>query len=261
LSHFERIKEALQYVDGHLGETIRFDTLAEHFHFSPYYFHRIFLAIVGKSVTAYVRDRRLARACMELASTDKRILDIGLDCGFGSAQSFSRAFRDSLGLSPTAYREQGCVPDPAPVEEMIRKFTNRLKGGIYVHPRIIRKDKLIIAGVSGDGNRTGEVWQEYMKLSREKPLPGKCSEHGYEVRRYENGACTVHVGVAVPEGAVDPAYAVWRLPASKYAAFDVYVLNGYDSENSAMDEWLATNAEGYRERLMGEAHYCVEFYD
>ena len=130
-----------------------------------------------------------------------------------------------------------------------------------MNPRIIRHDKLTIAGCSGDGNQTGAVWEAFMKLSQEKPLTNKCSENGYEVRKYENGACTVHVGVAVPEDAANPAYEICRLPASKYAAFDVYVANGYDSENSAMDEWLATNDQGYAQRLLGDANYCVEFYD
>jgi len=28
-----------------------------------------------------------------------------------------------------------------------------------------------------------------------------------------------------------------------------------------MTEWLETNQQGYRERRLGSAHYCVEYYD
>ena len=45
------------------------------------------------------------------------------------------------------------------------------------------------------------------------------------------------------------------------ASFEVYVANGYDSENNAMNEWLLTNAEGYSQRLLNGAYYCVEYYD
>ena len=48
---------------------------------------------------------------------------------------------------------------------------------------------------------------------------------------------------------------------SVYASFDVYVANGYESENNAMNEWLETNKQGYSERLLGNTHYCVEYYD
>lgn len=90
-----------------------------------------------------------------------------------------------------------------------------------------------------------------------------CHANGYEVRVYESDKCTVHVGYSVSsKDNIDSAYSVFELPASKYASFDVYVSNGYESENNAMDEWLKTNGEGYSERRINEnTHYCVEYYD
>jgi len=144
---------------------------------------------------------------------------------------------------------------------MIMKFTNRLKGGIFLNPKIIKKGKLIIAGVSGDGNKTGEVWEKFMALAAEKPVANKISDNGYEIRLYIGDTSTVHVGYAVPDNSVIEPYEIYELPASEYASFDVYVANGYDSENSAMDEWLASNGQGYVERQLGDTHYCVEYYD
>ena len=144
---------------------------------------------------------------------------------------------------------------------MIMAFTNRLKGGIYINPKIIKRDALTIAGVAGDGGRTGDVWAAFMQLNGEKPLKSKLSDNGYEIRLYDGGRCTVHVGFAVADFPADGAYDVFKLPASEYASFDVYVINGYESENNAMDEWLKTNEQGYTERLLGDSHYCVEYYD
>ena len=261
MTHFSPIKEALQYIDEHLGEALNFESLAARFHFSPYYFHRIFSAIVGKTIAAHIRDRRLLYACAQLMSTEHSVLDIGLDCGYDSAQSFSRAFKTAFGLPPAIYRKQGIAPVITTVDEMIMKFTNRLRGGIDVNPSIIRRDALLIAGVSGDGYDTGAVWQAFSALAKEKQLTNKLSENGYEVRVYDGEKCTVHVGCAVSDTRVDSAYTLVSLPLSQYASFDVYVANGYDSENSAMDEWLQTNELGYAERLLDEMHYCVEYYD
>ena len=130
-----------------------------------------------------------------------------------------------------------------------------------MNPKIIKHDALTIAGVSGDGGRAGEAWQAFEKLSGEKPLANKLSGNGYEIRMYEGDKCTVHVGLAVSGAPCDDAYELFTLPASEYAAFDVYVSRGYESENSAMDEWLRTNGQGYAERLLGDTHYCVEYYD
>jgi len=130
-----------------------------------------------------------------------------------------------------------------------------------MNPKIIKRDVLMIAGVSGNGNETGEVWAEFEKLTHVKPLTNKLSDNGYEIRLYDSDSCTVHVGFAVSSTPSDEAYTVFTLPASEYASFDVYVANGYDSENNAMDEWIKTNQQGYSERLLGDIHYCVEYYD
>ncbi len=119
-----------------------------------------------------------------------------------------------------------------------------------MNPKIIKRDKLTIAGVNGDGNRTWEVWNEFEKLSSEKPLMNKLSSNAYEIRLYEGDKSTVHVGYAVSDGQIDSCYTLYSLPASKYASFDVYVAKGYESENSAMDEWLKTNEDGYKEKLL-----------
>ncbi len=271
-SSFDNIKEALKYIDAHLDEDLTFESLAGLFHFSPYYFHRMFSVIAGRTITAHIRGRRLARACQKLAGTGRPILEIGLDSGFSSAQAFSRAFRERYGVTPSAYRKQGFSPVIETAEEMIMRFTNRLKGGILINPKIIKRGALTVLGVSGDGDKTGEVWYEFEKAMKENTPGNVLSENGYEIRVYDGEVCTVHVGYAVKDKGTYEAgvlsestggtLSLFKLPASTYASFDVYVANGYDSENNAMNEWLETNTEGYRERLMDNgAHYCVEYYD
>ena len=127
-------------------------------------------------------------------------------------------------------------------------------------PQLISHTELIIAGVSGDGRETAAVWEKFDKMIAEMPILGKTSDNGYEVRIYEGNSCIVHVGFAVSDEKVDPAYQILKIPASQYASFDVYPAKGYDSGNVAMDKWLAENSREYSERLLGEKHYCVEFY-
>ena len=261
ISNFDSIKEALKYIDNHLEEPISYESIAQCFHFSPYYFHRMFSVIVGKTIAAHIRDRRLERACISLVNTEETIINIGMDCGYNSAQSFARSFKNAYGLSPSEYRKQGLTPYVITVDEMIAKFTNRLRGGIILNPKIIKHNSLMIAGVSGDGSNTGEVWSKFIKLHNEHPLEKKLSDNGYEIRLYENESCIVHVGFAVSSMHNDDQYELFELPATQYASFDVYVANGYESENSAMADWIETNRDGYKQRLLGSANYCVEYYD
>lgn len=262
MRNFDKIGEALQYIDDHLDEPVCLETLADQFYLSHFYFHRIFSAIVGKPLASYIRDRRILYASRQLHETNKSILEIALNCGFQSAQSFSRAFLKSQGQSPSLYRKSGNAPVIITARELVMKFTNRLRGGIVLSPNLIKREAMLIAGTCGDGDKTWEVWNDFEKLSAEKPLGHVLSQNGYEIRTFDGTRQRVHVGYPVSAGEQDPAYQTFALPASEYASFDVYVANGYDSENSAMNQWLETNPEGYREKLLKEdCHYVVEYYD
>lgn len=48
--------------------------------------------------------RRLAKASDDLKSNEKRIIDIALDYGFSDHANFTRAFKDSYGITPDEYR-------------------------------------------------------------------------------------------------------------------------------------------------------------
>jgi len=125
LGNFDKIKEALVYIDEHLDESMSLESIAKHFHFSTFYFHRMFSLIVGNTLSVHVRDRRIMNACTQLINSSVSIISIGIDCGYSSAQAFSRSFKSVCGLSPSEYRKQGIPPNLVTVDEMIMKFTNR----------------------------------------------------------------------------------------------------------------------------------------
>jgi len=128
-------------------------------------------------------------------------------------------------------------------------------------PKIIKRGILMIAGVSGDGSKTEKVWNKFAALYDADPIENTVSDKSsYEIRFYDGDACAVHVGLAVKDELVDEAFSIITLPASEYASFDVYAVNGYDSENKAMEEWLKANQQKYKERLLEDMHYCVEYY-
>ena len=125
---FDIIEQALEYIDGNLNEQIGYERLANMFHFSPYYFHRMFSIIVGKTITAYIRDRRIEQACTMLSSTKKSTLDICLECGFDAYSSFSRVFKNKYGFSPKEYRKKGYSPVIISIDELIKTFKENMEG-------------------------------------------------------------------------------------------------------------------------------------
>jgi AraC-like DNA-binding protein len=76
---------------------------------SEAHFIRTFRATFGETPHRYLQRRRVERAMFLLRETERNITDICLDVGFTSLGTFSRTFRDIIGLNPTDYRARGEV--------------------------------------------------------------------------------------------------------------------------------------------------------
>jgi AraC family transcriptional regulator len=74
---------------------------------SEFHFHRRFRDQVGETLKQYTQRLRLERAAYLLTLQRCNILQIALDCGFGSHETFSRAFKRHFGSTPSAYRRAG----------------------------------------------------------------------------------------------------------------------------------------------------------
>lgn len=105
--YIQRINCVMDYIDGHLGEDLKLDTLAVVAGFSPYHFHRIFAAMVGETLFGFIGRLRLERSLGLLWGDPYRtVTDVALACGFGSPAAFSRAFSARYGKSPSQWRKE-----------------------------------------------------------------------------------------------------------------------------------------------------------
>jgi AraC family transcriptional regulator len=105
----------MDYLDHHIDEDIRLDTLADVAHLSRFHFERFYTAKVHETPMATVRRLRLKRAEHVLLSGAARsITELAMYCGYGSVAAFSRAFSRAFGQAPTklitAQREER-LPD------------------------------------------------------------------------------------------------------------------------------------------------------
>ena len=73
---------------------------------SAAHFIRTFRATFGETPHRYLQRRRVERAMFLLRESRRRVTDICLDVGFTSLGTFSRTFRDIVGVTPTYYRER-----------------------------------------------------------------------------------------------------------------------------------------------------------
>jgi AraC family transcriptional regulator len=96
-------------VKQNLDRDLTLGTLAQDFGASPFHFHRLFSDAVGETPKQHVERMRIERAAYRLAVTDDSIIEVALDVGFRSPETFSRAFRRRLGCPPSAWRRTSRV--------------------------------------------------------------------------------------------------------------------------------------------------------
>ena len=103
-----RVNRVIDHVRAHLADELTLAGLARVAAFSPFHFHRIFAAIVGETLFAFIHRQRIEKAAGALLrQPDATILEVALDHGFSSAATFARAFRAHFGMSATEWRREG----------------------------------------------------------------------------------------------------------------------------------------------------------
>lgn len=103
---FQAVSRILDHIRDHLDTPLRLPDLAEKADLSPYQLDQRIRSLFGLSAVQYITRRRIEQACHLLERTDDPIGFIALDCGYADQSAFTRQFRQSVGITPGAYREQ-----------------------------------------------------------------------------------------------------------------------------------------------------------
>ena len=107
MNYERQLKKVIEFIGKHLDEKLTLNQLSSIACFSKYHFHRLFTAYTGLSLQHYIRWLRLKRAAHQLViDKDRSILDIAINAGFESHESFTRVFKQSCGMSPSEFRAQ-----------------------------------------------------------------------------------------------------------------------------------------------------------
>ena len=80
--------------------------LAEKLNVSNVYLSSIFKKETGKTVTEYIRDKRLSYAEYLLEYTNLQVQTVALHCGMIDVHYFSKQFKRHTGKTPTAFRAE-----------------------------------------------------------------------------------------------------------------------------------------------------------
>lgn len=104
LPNAEKIGNAVEYLHNHYAENIHASDLARRFGLSVPTFYRVFAQTMKTSPVKYLESLRLARARVLLETTNLKVTDIALQCGFFDHSHFGRVFRSTFGITPGRHR-------------------------------------------------------------------------------------------------------------------------------------------------------------
>lgn len=105
-AEWDSLLPLLVHIQAHLEEDIGLAALSRKAGLSPFHLQRRFKAAIGETPKAYTSRLRLERAAFRLLVHDSTVLDIALECGFQTPETFLRAFRRHFGRTPSEYRER-----------------------------------------------------------------------------------------------------------------------------------------------------------
>lgn len=257
MNWMEGISNAINYMEMHLTDEIVMEEAAKQAAVSGFYFQRAFRILCGYSVSEYIRYRRLSLAGSDVVATDKRIIDIALEYGYESADSFTKAFTRFHGATPTAVRRgNGAVKSFAPVQIQFS-----LKGGYAMEYRIAEKEAFTVMGISkrfqmDRGNiEAPKFWSEHWESGRDEYIRGMfgiCVDDGEDDFRYMI-ADLYQPGMELPdwmETIVIPRQ-TWAVFPCKGPVPDSL----QKTEEKIFSEWLPNNSA-----YEVAEHYNVEMY-
>ena len=101
----ERIKAMLQYIQEHYNGELTLAGIAESAAVSENECLRCFRGMIGCTPIQYVKQVRIQKAAELLASTGRKISDIGAECGFQEMSYFAKTFREIKGCTPGEFRK------------------------------------------------------------------------------------------------------------------------------------------------------------
>ncbi|MBD2863500.1 AraC family transcriptional regulator [Paenibacillus oceani] len=100
-----KIVEIVQYLHLNYRKSINLKALSTEFGLSIPYISRLFKEQTSQNFIDYLHALRIKRALSLLAMTNMSILEISIDAGFEHISTFSRVFRETIGIPASEYRD------------------------------------------------------------------------------------------------------------------------------------------------------------
>jgi len=256
----EAISKAVEYIENHITEEITVEDVANEVYISPFYFQKGFSLLCGFTIAEYIRNRRLSLAGNELATSEKKVIDIAMKYGYDSPDSFTKAFTRFHGVTPSMVQKNS---------EMLKTFAPlkikvSMEGGYIMDYKIVKKEEFAVMGKTKTFSYEGakdvipKFWQEFYQDGNGKYV---CGMFGVNIDE-QMGQDTFEYMIADmynPLKEIPDGFVVKTIPAFTWAVFPCKgaMPNALQDVNTKIfSEWLPALRD-----YEFAAGYCIEMYD
>ena len=178
------INMVMEYIDRHLFEVLDLKTLSDVACLSEYHFHRIFRALIGENIGAYIQRLRLEFVAYKLLSTRLPLTRIVGLTSYRNIYTLSKAFRKHFGMPPSQYRKQSQViyfPQQPAGNTANLSLTPRISviadfRIVYINIRSAYQDPVLYKNLwkelvdFADDNRLNEPDSNFLSISLDDPV-------------------------------------------------------------------------------------------
>jgi len=248
---FERLNDAMAWIEAHLTEEMDYQRLGEIACCSSFHFQRMFTYLAGIPLSEYVRRRRMSLAAVDLQSGQERVTDVAAKYGYQSPTAFNRAFQSVHGVSPSAVRGGGVAVKSYPP----LTFHLTLTGGEELRYRIEDKGPFQIVGVSAPLHQDIEqnfqvvpaMWQKAVEDGTLERLAGLMEAPGVLGLSVCGDGESWRYFIAVASSRPAEGLESYTVPAATWAVFPGSGTNQsiQELERRIVTEWLPSSGYEY----------------
>lgn len=158
MSITEIITDVIAYIEQHIREPLSLDQLSHHTYISKYHLHRLFSSMTNKPLVSYIRKRKLSTSVQDLIHSHLKIIDIASEYGFGSEQSYIRAFKKTFGITPSRFRKH---PSSITLTEPVNLYPfEEISNGIILPPVFVIHPQMKVVGIKQEMNFHQDVLEK-----------------------------------------------------------------------------------------------------
>ncbi len=100
------VQKAADYIKLNYSEKISIKEIADQLYLSPNYLSELFKKHTGKTISEYLTEYSMEKACQLLDHAEYRVGDVSGMVGIHDGRYFSNMFKKKYGMTPTEYRNR-----------------------------------------------------------------------------------------------------------------------------------------------------------